>query len=60
MSCIQRKKCKLCKLCNKGSDFMSCHRKDSNGTQKRKYQEYFSKISKKGKTDKKHKLKGRD
>ena len=37
---------------------MPCHRKDGNGTQKRKYQNHFDKIkefTKKGKTNKKHK-----
>ena len=37
---------------------MPCHRKDGNGTQKRKYQEHFNKIKDKtlkGKTNKKHK-----
>ncbi len=36
---------------------MSCHRKDRNGTQKKKYQEHFAKIAKltkNGKTNKKH------
>ena len=39
---------------------MPKHRKDGNGTQKRKYENHFSKIAqftKKGKTNKKHKLK---
>ena len=37
---------------------MPCHRKDGNGTQKRKYENHFAKIekfTKKGKTNKKHK-----
>lgn len=39
---------------------MPCHRKDGNGTQKKKYLSHFAKIkdrTKKGKTNKKHKIK---
>lgn len=38
---------------------MPCHRKDGNGTQKRKYQNHFAKIkdvTSKGKTNKKKKV----
>ena len=37
---------------------MPCHRKDGNGTKKKKYLEHFAKIEEKtskGKTNKKHK-----